>query len=203
MVETVNVYDQIKKYYTSIVPSITENEWAVLQEKFTVQQLKKGDSLVRSGEICRQVSFINKGLVRMFYRVNGKEICTAFMAENEYTSQYDSFLTQQASAGDIDVLEDCECVNLSYNDLQVLYETSPSFEKAGRKIAEMLFIMVAGQTDSLLTQTPEQRYSSLLQHQPYIIQRVPQYMVASFIGITPEHLSRLRKKMSAGKQKAY
>jgi hypothetical protein len=70
------------------------------------------------------------------------------------------------------------------------------FQIFGRKIAEMLFLMISSQTNSLLTQTPEERYNAVVDEEPYIIQRVPQYMIASYIGITPEHLSRLRKKMT-------
>lgn len=132
----------------------------------------------------------------MFYMIDGREICTGFINENEYISQYDSFLTKQPSTGNIDALEDCELINLSYDDMQAIYKTNPVFERFGRKIAEMLFIMISFQATRLLTMTPEERYQSVIEQQPFVIQRVPQYMIASFIGITPEHLSRLRKKMS-------
>lgn len=190
------MFDRIKTYYKKLVPALQESDWNELQNKFTVQQLKKGDFLSRNGEICRQVSFINKGLVRMFYRVDGREICVSFITEGEYIAQYDSFLTHQPSAGNIDALEDCELINLSYDDMQAMYQSCPEFERFGRKIAEMLFLMIAYKNTRLLTLCPEDRYKSVIQYQPYIIQRVPQYMIASYIGITPEHLSRLRKKMT-------
>lgn len=190
------MFDQVKAYYTTLVPALREEDWNVMQEKFTVQKLRKGELLIRSGEICRQVNFINKGLLRMFYMIDGREICTGFINENEYISQYDSFLTKQPSTGNIDALEDCELINLSYDDMQAIYKTNPVFERFGRKIAEMLFIMISFQATRLLTMTPEERYQSVIEQQPFVIQRVPQYMIASFIGITPEHLSRLRKKMS-------
>ncbi|HVF81899.1 MAG TPA: Crp/Fnr family transcriptional regulator [Flavisolibacter sp.] len=193
------MFDRIKQYYHKLVPALEHEQWIAIEQRLTVQQLKKGDYLTRQGEVCRQVSFINNGLLRLFYSVEGKEICTGFMRENEYISQYDSFLTQQASAGNIDALEDCELINLSFDDMQALYKLYPVFETVGRKIAEMLFIMITSQTTALLTLSPEDRYQSVIQYQPFIIQRVPQYMIASFIGITPEHLSRLRRKIS-GKQ---
>jgi len=190
------MFEQIKAYYHNLVPSLQEIEWSEFQKKLTIQQLKKGASLTRNGEICRQVSFINKGLVRMFYLVDGKEICTGFMEENQYVSQYDSFLTHQPSPGNIDALEDCELINLSYDDMQAMYRLYPVFEIFGRKIAETLFIMISSHNTRLLALSPEERYKSVIEYQPFIIQRVPQYMIASFIGITPEHLSRLRKKMT-------
>jgi CRP-like cAMP-binding protein len=190
------MFIQIKAYYQKLIPQLQEEEWAFLQNLLTFQFLKKGDLLTRTGDVCRQVSFINKGLLRMFYMVDGKEICTGFVPENNYLAQYDSFLTRQPSAGNIDALEDCELINLSYDNMQTLYNEKPVFQMFGRKIAEMLFIMVSLQTNSLLTLTPEERYRALLEKQPFIIQRVPQYMIASCIGITPEHLSRLRRKMA-------
>ena len=187
---------QIKSYYKRLVPALQEVDWQNLEKYLSVQKLKKGELLTRSGEVCNQVSFINKGLLRFFYVVDGKEICTGFVAENEYIAQYDSFLTRQPSSGNIDALEDCELINLSYDDIQELYKTIPIFETFGRKIAEILFIMISMQTTRLLTLSPEERYQSVIENQPFIIQRVPQYMIASFIGITPEHLSRLRNKMT-------
>lgn len=190
------MYQQIKAYYKNLLHEMSDEEWSALQEKLTVQYLKKGKFLTKSGEVCRNVSFINKGLLRMFYYVNGKEICTGFASENEYLAQYDSFLTRKPSAGNIDALEDCELLNLSYNDMQLLYHSHPLFEKFGRKIAELLFIMVSDQTNRLLMLSPEERYYQLIDKQLHILQRIPQYMIASYIGISPEHLSRIRKKFS-------
>jgi CRP-like cAMP-binding protein len=191
------MFEQIKLYYQTLLPEMNEEEWLALQEKLTVQQLKKGAFLTRAGEICRNVSFVNKGLLRMFYLVDGKEVCVGFAQENDYLAQYDSFLTRQPSYGNIDALEDCEVINLSYDSMQKIYHSHPVFERFGRKIAEMLFLLISSQTNRLLTLTPEERYQHLIEHQSYILQRVPQYMIASYIGITPEHLSRIRKKLTA------
>jgi CRP-like cAMP-binding protein len=195
-IKTQPLFTQIKTYYQTLIPELTEESWQKVQEKFTFQYLKKGELLTRNGEVCRQVSFINRGLLRMFYLVDGKEICVGFGKENEYLAQYDSFLTSQLSTGNIDALEDCELINLSYDNVQTLYAEEPVFQIFGRKIAEMLFLMISSQTNGLLTLTPEERYKVVLEDEPFIIQRVPQYMIASYIGITPEHLSRLRRKMT-------
>lgn len=191
------MFTQIKNYYQQLIPQLKEDEWLNLEEKLTIQFLKKGDLLTRNGEVCKQVSFINKGLLRMYYITDGREIATSFVPENNYLAQYDSFLTRQPSTGNIDALEDCELINLSYDNMQKLYNEKPVFQVFGRKIAEILFIMLSTQTNNLLTLSPEERYRKVVETQPYIIQRVPQYMIASYIGITPEHLSRLRKKMTS------
>ncbi len=179
-----------------MVPDFTEEDWHYLKQTLTVQTLQKGTALIRNGDICRQVSFINKGLLRLYYLADGKEVATGFVPENNYVSCYASFLTSQPSSENIDVLEDCELINLSFTDMQTLYNTRPVFERFGRKIAEQLFILISSQTTRLLSLSPEERYQYVIRNQPYIIQRVPQYMIASYIGITPEHLSRLRKKMA-------
>jgi len=189
------MYDKIYLYYKSLVPGMTDTEWKALENKLSIQHIPKGSSLIRQGEICRTVSFVNKGLVRIYYLSDGKEINTGFIGENEYVSAYSSFLTRQPSAENIDALEDCELINLSFEDMQEQYISHPIYERFGRKIAEKLYVMVASHTTLLLTLSPEERYQLLLREQPSLIQRVPQYMIASFIGITPEHLSRTRKKL--------
>jgi CRP/FNR family transcriptional regulator, anaerobic regulatory protein len=191
------MFEQIKSYYKETIPQMREEDWIALESKLSIQHLKKGQFLTRQGEISRTVSFINKGLVRLYYISDGREICTGFIAENEYISAYASFLTQSPSAENIEALEETEMINLSYDDMQALYKSNPVFETFGRKIAEMLFIFISTQTANLLVLSPEERYQFLVDYQPFIIQRVPQYMIASFIGITPEHLSRLRKKKSS------
>ncbi|MBP6589869.1 MAG: Crp/Fnr family transcriptional regulator [Chitinophagaceae bacterium] len=191
------MFEKVHDYYKRLVPGMSVAEWKALESKLTVQQLTKGSLLIRQGEVSRSVSFINKGLVRIYYLSDGKEINTGFIAENEYVSSYSSFLTRQPSAENIDALEDCELINLSFESMQELYLSHPIYERFGRKIAEMLYIMVSSHTTLLLTLSPEERYQTMLLQQPYLLQRVPQYMIASFIGITPEHLSRIRKKMSS------
>lgn len=188
------MFDLVKKYYTDLVPAITPADLDALEERMTVQHLKKGEYLIRQGEICRQVSFINTGLVRMFYLQDGKEICTGFVAENDFISEYASFLTRTPASQNMEALEDSELVNLSFDNMQALYQSHPVFEKFGRKIAEYLYILLNKYNTSLRAHSPEQRYQFILDEQPHLIQRVPQYMIASFIGITPEHLSRLRSR---------
>ena len=188
------IYKSIKAYYKRLVPSLTEEDWMAIEEKLTVQQLNKGDALVRNGEVCRQVSFVNKGLLRLYYLADGKEVCTGFVPENEYISEYASFLTRSPAAQNIDALENSEVINLSYESMQALYHSHPVFEIFGRRIAEKLFVMISFHHASLLLLAPKDRYLSVVTNQPYVIQRVPQYMIASFIGITPEQLSRIRKE---------
>ncbi|MDF2188878.1 Crp/Fnr family transcriptional regulator [Paraflavitalea sp. CAU 1676] len=187
-------FDQIRAYYHHMVPAIDAAAWADLQGRLTTQLLPKGGVLLRNGDICRYVTFINKGLLRYYYLSEGREVCTGFLAENSYVSEYASFLTQQPATANIDALEDCEVLHLSLADMQWMYRHHPVMETFGRRMAEQLFIEVSNQNSRLLTLSPEERYDWLIDQRPSLLQRVPQYMIASLLGITPEHLSRIRKR---------
>ena len=83
------MFKYIKEYYIKLLPDLQEKDWNALQEKLTIQYVKKGEFLTRNGEVCRQVSFINKGILRMYYLVDGKEINMSFVPPFEYLSEYD------------------------------------------------------------------------------------------------------------------
>lgn len=192
------MFTQVKQYYLELIPKMSEIEWLALQEKLQIKFLQKGEILHQAGDICRYVSFINYGLVRFYYVVDGKEISTGFVPENQYVSEYESFLTQQPAPQCLDVLEDTEVIALSFNDMQHLYDEFPIFQVFGRKIAELLFIFLSRRNTMLLSLSPEAAYKSMLDNSPNLLQRIPQYMLASSLGITPEHLSRIRRKMAKG-----
>lgn len=133
----------------------------------------------------------------MYYTVDGKDISIGFLGAGEYISEYESFLTRKPAAQNIDALADLEVVDLAYDDMQRLYVKYPAFQEFGRKIAELLFIMLNQRNTALLALSPEDRYRRMIENNAPLLQQVPQYMLASFIGVTPEHLSRIRRRMSA------
>ena len=126
----------------------------------------------------------------------GKDISIGFVGAGEYTSEYESFLTQKPAAQNIGALTEVEVIDLAFDDMQRLYKLYPVFQEFGRKISEMLFIMLNQRNTALLALTPEERYTQMIQTNASLLQLVPQYMLASFIGVTPEHLSRIRRKLS-------
>ena len=191
------MFDAIKSYYRKLVPRITDTDLNALEQCLSVRQIAKGDFLVRAGQICKHVSFINTGLVRLFYTTDGKDISIGFVGAGEYTSEYESFLTKQPAAQNIEALTEVEVVDLTFDDMQRLYKEYPVFQEFGRKIAEQLFIMLNQRNTALLATSPEDRYKNMIANNPTLLQQVPQYMLASFIGVTPEHLSRIRKKISS------
>lgn len=191
----ITMFKRIKAYYKKLVPAITDTELSALEECLTIREIAKGGFLIRQGQVCNHVTFINEGLLRIFYDAHGKDAGIGFVGENEYISEYESFLTRKPATQNIDVLVNAVLVDLGYNDMQCLYKTYPSIQEFGRRIAEQLFIMLNQRNTSLLVLSPEERYRYMIEKNGALLQQVPQYMLASFIGVTPEHLSRIRKKM--------
>ncbi len=190
-------FSNIKKYYQNLLPELSEEQWQYFQQFLVQKTIKKNEYLVEPGKVCKYVTYINKGSLRAFNITDGKEYALSFFIENDYASEYCSFLTKTPATYFIQALEDTEVIDLHYDDMQKLYREIPILERFGRYIAENLFILLSTRNASLLTESPEERYLKLLQsNQNNLLQRVPQYMIASYLGITPEALSRIRKRLS-------
>lgn len=188
-------YQQIKKFYFDMVPALTEEIWSEMEPRAIIESYKKGDYYIKPGETEDYVSFINKGGFRYYFVIEDKEMVCNFTFENCYISEYEGFLRRTPSNVYIQALEDSELVKFHYNDVQEFYEKYPQLQKFGRLIAENFLLEVIERSNSLLFSSPEDRYNQLISREPQLMQRVPQYMIASFIGITPEALSRIRKRM--------
>jgi CRP-like cAMP-binding protein len=158
---------------------------------------QKGDHFLRAGQVCREVGFIEKGLIRYYgTKDNGEEITLHFGRENEFTSNYQSFLDHSASQRSIQCLEDSELLVMSYDNLQRLYATVKEGQKFGRLICEHLYLQALDQISSIYTDTPEQRYLHFVRDYPDLQQRIPQYYISSYVGVKPPSLSRIRKRLS-------
>ncbi len=185
----------VRKIISGIIP-INEQYLDVLFTKFKAVSYKKGDYFVREGQISRYIGFIVKGCLMCVYNSDGKEYIDEFSLDNEFISDYASFITGAPADKDIICLEDCELLILSYSNLQKLYETDPVFERTGRLIAEMLFMNWQQRVKSLLIDDAETRYLKLTESRPDLIQRVPLYLVAQYLRVSPETLSRIRRNTS-------
>lgn len=188
------MFSRIRNFYHTISP-LTEQEWKNLESRLTIHQYKKGEKLTDVGEVCNYVYYIDSGLVKMSSMLEDKESIFSFGSDNCYISAYDSFLTRKPAYYSIEAIEDTTAIQLHYDDLQELYELMPLAQKFGRLIAEQVYIEVSERNNSLFTKSPEERYLELQAKDPVILQRVPQYMIASYLGVTPEALSRIRKRL--------
>lgn len=160
-----------------------------------VLKVQKKETFLFKGENCNWVAFINQGIIRAYYVADDQEKTADFLFQGNWISDYVSFLTHTPCKFNAEALEECELLLLYKEDMQRLYKSSQNAERFGRLIAENLFIHLNKRIYSFLTQTPEERYTNLLKRRPNVVQRIPQHYIASYLGVRPESLSRIRKKM--------
>ena len=172
--------------------SIEEEE--LLKQLFVKKKLKKGDHFLREGQVCRFVAMVGVGLVRYYINDDGKEGTYYFGREGNFVCDYESFLPQAPSDKNIQALEDAELYTISYDALQRLYSEVKEGERLGRLAIEGVFVSVLQQLSSFYRDSPELRYQRFLSAFSDISQRVPQYYIASYVGIKPQSLSRIRKR---------
>jgi len=187
--------------YQSLFPQLqhliglTNEEFDLFLGCLQSQKLKRKEVLIAEGDICRYAYFIKKGCLRYFHNMDGEEITGQFFFENGWYTDYESFLLQKPSKQNIDALEPTELILLPKSDLLNLYITIPKFEKFGRIMAENAFMGLRNRTELLTQQSAEERYLKLVKERPKVIERVPQHYIASYLGIKPPSLSRIRKRI--------
>ncbi len=150
-------------------------------------------------EIDNKENYLNimlKGSAGIFLWKENSTVCLDLCYENEFFGDYMSFLTQKPTKLFTQAIEPTETLSISYSDLNKLYKSSAIGVNIGRIASESIFIHKQTQQIDLLTLTAEERYLKLLKQQPEIIQRTPQKYIASYLGITPESFSRIRKKIN-------
>jgi CRP/FNR family transcriptional regulator, anaerobic regulatory protein len=188
-------FSAIRNFISRFV-SFSEEEWNAHQAFLSKRSIKKGGYLLRAGEVCNYVTFINKGFFRIYHTVGDEERTANFAFDGNYVTDYSSFVSRLPSADNIVAMEDAEVLNLHYDDLQKAYEQYPVWQKFGRKVAEYIILFMADRNRSLLFLTPEQYYIKVMKDRPKVIANVPLKYIASYLGVTPEALSRIRKRMS-------
>jgi CRP-like cAMP-binding protein len=186
--------DSLLKNMQSLI-RLNEAEKNIVTSLFKAKTYKKGDFFLAEGQICKQVGFISKGLMRYYINHDGEEKTYAFSQENQYVCNYESFLPQSPSSKIIQAIEDCDVLVISYSDLQVLYAKVNEGERYGRIAIEAVFLQILKDINSFYTETPEARYERFLQNHPDLPQRISQYHIASFVGVKPQSLSRIRKRI--------
>jgi CRP-like cAMP-binding protein len=177
------------------IPLSTQDE-EIVRKLFHKKTFKKGDHLLEAGNICRNVIFIETGIVRYYINNDGAEETNYFNKEGEFVCDYLSFLPQAPSNVNIQALEDSTVFVINFNDLQQFYKDVEHGERFGRLAIEQVFVNIISQVSSLYTDTPDVRYRKFISNYPDIGQRIPQYYIASYVGIKPQSLSRIRKRIA-------
>jgi CRP-like cAMP-binding protein len=185
------LYQTIRTYI-----SLRASEEQVVSNLFQKRSLEQGEHLLISGNTCRYVSFIESGLVRYYSMDSDDEKTYYFSSEGEFVCDYESFLPQVPSSKNIQALENSQLYQISHHNLQELYLRLTHGERLGRLAIEQVFVNVIQQVTSLYNDSPEVRYQQFIRSYPKIAQRVPQYYIASYVGVRPQSLSRIRKRMT-------
>jgi CRP-like cAMP-binding protein len=174
--------------------SISGDEEQLIKQLFAEKQIKKGEHFLSEGQVCRSLAIISAGLVRYYINDDGNDGTYYFGREGDFVCDYESFLPQEPSNKNIQALEDTSLYIVSHDGLQQIYNELKEGERLGRLGIEHIFVNVLQQLSSFYRDSPEVRYQRFLNTYADISQRVPQYYIASYVGIKPQSLSRIRKR---------
>jgi CRP-like cAMP-binding protein len=175
--------------------SLTTEEFGFFTSLLKSKSLKKGESLIQEGDICKYETFVTRGCLKSYYEdENGFEHILDFSIEGWWADDLYSFFTQTPSRSTIKALEDTDVLQISKHDLEQVYEKVPKFERFFRLLFQHAYIAQREQINQILSAPAEERYVLFLKKKPYAEKRFPQKDIASYLGITPQFLSALKKK---------
>ena len=178
--------------------AITDEEFEFCKTLFIPKKLRKRQYLLQEGDVCRYTSFVEKGMLRTFsVDEKGNEPILQFSFEGWWIADLYSFLTEEPSIYNIEALENCELLLITKPSWDTLLEKVPAFERYFRILIQNNLIATQRRLMSSLSETAEEKYKKLIDNFPGCLNRVPQHMIASYLGITPETLSRIRGQMAS------
>lgn len=183
------------RYYLRTGADIDNRQIERIISCFEFQRVKKNTVLLSEGQICKELYFVNSGCIRTYYITNQGHEKTRYIAfENSVATSISSFISQQQSLEFVDTLEDSELSVISHKDFYHLVATTPQWEKFYRTLLEMAYFFQNKKIESLVTLSAKQRYDKLMTESPIYIQRLSNKILASYLDITQETLSRLKSK---------
>ena len=187
---------QIKDYLDQIA-TISSSDWEFFTSKLQPRVIPKKAVFLKLNEVENHISFIESGVVRLFIPKDDpeKEITFGFSFKNQFVSAYDSFLTRKPSAYQLQALTETSLLSITYDDLQTVYKTTQIGNLIGRLTAERLFLIKSKREQNLLNLTAEERYLKLFKERPELLKVIPLKYISSYIGITAQALSRIRKRI--------
>ena len=180
--------------YLSKIVYFSDEEWEVFAREAKVKTLQKKEHFLRQGEVCTQCAVIVQGYVRHYYLVDGREVSNDFNFESMATGAYHSFMTRLPARFNIVAMEPVTLVCFSRALLLRLFDQYPAWQKIGRMVIEGMFNRKTLREESFLLDSPEVRYRNLEEKYPEMLRRVPLLYIASYLGMAPETLSRIRSK---------
>lgn len=192
--------DKLKIYCNTFVP-LTDKELGLMDKYFEINTLEKKDFLLQDGKICNFIGFIADGTIRHFHIKDGVEKTCDISFENSWVTDFQSFTHSSSCIMNLQAMEDTTVFIIRKENLYKLYSECNKYETFGRLMAEKVAQRATEIAMSLSSEKPEERFQNLLLKQPDLFQRIPQKYIANFLGVSPESLSRIQKRIHS-KQKS-
>jgi CRP-like cAMP-binding protein len=188
--------EQIKAYLDQIA-TISNADWEFFTSKLQHRMIPKKAVFLKLNDVENHISFIESGVVRLYMPKENpdKEITFGFSFKDQFISAYDSFLTQEPSAYQLQALTETTLLSITYDDLQAVYKTTQIGNLIGRLTAERLFLIKSSREQDLLNLSAEERYIKLFKERPELLKVIPLKYISSYIGVTAQALSRIRKRI--------
>ena len=177
-------------------PSLNEQEIKAISENVVVRSFKKGTILLEEGQISKECYSVLKGCIRQYYLIDGNEKTTAFFTEGEAVASFSSYINQTPSKHYLVCVEDSSLTVGTKEKETEMISKFPKLEPIIRSEMEKNAGKAQEEHSFFITTSPEQRYINLIKNKPELLNRIPQHQIASFLGIKPESLSRLRKRIT-------
>lgn len=176
---------------------LTDNDIQSFIHLLSLKKMQKGEYFIREGKISKEVAFINKGILRSYYyNSKGEEVTYCFTFENSFLAAYSSFLTQAETVENIQALTDIEMYTINRDQILMLKESSTNWLKFFKVMTELEYIKMEKRIFLLQKESAEKRYEDLLKNKSEFLQLIPLNYLASYLGITQRHLSRIRSAIS-------
>lgn len=183
----------LDKYYV-----LSDLDWLQITKKIVVRNFSKGVIILKKGKIEHYVSFVNKGIVRSVLHHKEKEKTVDFFFSNEYMCSWASFYKEEVSLYDFEAFNDVELFSISRNDIIEIEKQNSELIAVSKGIIGDFLLKKTEKIESLLFKTPEERYLEIYEKEPKLIQLIPLQYLASYIGISPQSLSRIRNRIFKG-----
>lgn len=189
------MYQQLKESFQEHI-SLSDEEWELCKKEFRPKRMLKRQFLLQEGDICRELTFVEKGAL-FSYSVDskGNQHVLRFAFDGWWIADLQSFFTKNPSTFNIEVLEDSELLMLDQKNHKKLLEEIPAYERYHRIILQNAYVALQQRVENALGLTAEEKYARLIKHNPEFMNRVPLNLVASYLGMSPETLSRVRGQM--------
>lgn len=186
--------ETLRKFISNL-DTFDQNEINAIVENTNLEFFKKGTVFLREGDICNKCYFVLSGCVRQYQIAEGTEKTTAFFTEEQAAVLYSSYMNREPSKHYLSCVEDCILITGTREEEQKLHKDYPKLEFLTHTLMLRDYSKIQERLSSFINHSPEERCQILMKNQPSLINRVPLHQLASYIGVTPESFSRIRKRI--------